>query len=86
MYEIINALLRNLKREDVSSFAVKNNVYLSEQELNFTYLFIKENGSELVKNPEMLDLQKYKNYYSEENFLKIEQLLKEYLLKFKNYL
>ena len=86
MYEMVVAFIANLKREDVNSFALKNQVYLSEHELNFTYLFIKENGPELVKNPELLDLSKYKDYYSEENFIKIEKLLKEYLLKFKNYL
>jgi len=86
MNEIIKAFIEKLKKEDVNGFAINNEVYLSEDELNFTYLFVKEHGSELVKNPEMLDLSKYKNYYSEENFLKIERLLKKYLLKFQNYL
>jgi len=86
MHGMINAFIKNLRKEDVNEFALNNNVYLSEQELNFTYLFVKEHGPELVKNPDMLDLQKYKSYYTEENFLKIEKLLKEYLMKFKNYL
>ena len=86
MNEMIKLYIERLTSDDINNFAMKNDVYLNEKELIFTYNFVKKNAMDLIKNPDMLDLEEYRNYYSSENFLKIEKLLKEYLTKFKNYL
>lgn len=78
--------MSKITKEDVNNFAKKNNVLLSEEELNFTYEFIKKNWQAILANPNMLNLERYKNNYSEENFIKIKKLVREYSIKYKNYL
>lgn len=86
MYSIIERYMSMLKKEDVFNFAVRNNIFLSNEELNFTYAFIKKNWQDIVKNPNLFEIEKYKNRFSEENFKKVKQLFKEYHQKFGSFL
>ena len=86
MYNIIERYMSMLKKEDVFNFAVSNNIFLSNEELNFTYEFIKKNWQDIVKNPNLFEIEKYKNRFSEENFKKVKQLFKEYHQKFGSFL
>lgn len=86
MYNIIERYMNRLKKEDIHQFALSKNCHLSEKELDFTYLFIKKNWKEIIKNPRIFDINRYKSYYSEENFLKINQVYKEYFQKFGSLL
>ena len=79
---IIDLYISNLRKEDIIMFAQKNDINLSEQELDFTYNFIKTNYKEAIKNKDNFNLNEYKEKFSEENFSKIEALLKKYI----NYL
>lgn len=79
---IIDLYISNLRREDVLLFARKNSIELSDHELDFTYNFIKNNYKEAIRNKDSFDLSKYKDEFSEENYFKIEKLLKQYI----NYL
>lgn len=75
-----------LKKEDVQNFAIKNNVSLSEEELNFTYEFVKKNWRIILSNPNAFHLEKYKDRFTEENYQKINLLIKEYLKKYQSFL
>lgn len=86
MYNIIERYMSMLKKEDVFNFAVRNNIFLSNEELNFTYAFIKKNWQDIVKNPNLFEIERYKNRFSEENFKKVKQLFKEYHQKFGSFL
>ncbi len=86
MYSIIERYMSMLKKEDVFNFAVSKNIFLSNEELNFTYAFIKKNWQDIVKNPNLFEIEKYKNRFSEENFKKVKQLFKEYHQKFGSFL
>lgn len=86
MYNIIELYINKLRKEDVSNFAVSKSVYLSNEELDFTYDFIKKNWKDIVKNPNLFDIYRYKNKYTPENFNKIKKVFQEYLQKFRNYL
>ena len=86
MYNIIERYMSMLKKEDVFNFAVSKNIFLSNEELNFTYEFIKKNWQDIVKNPNLFEIEKYKNRFSEENFKKVKQLFKEYHQKFGSFL
>jgi hypothetical protein len=86
MYDIIKRYMDKLKLEDVDNFAKKNNVFLSNEELDFTYKFVKKNWQTLILNPNLLNMDKYKDKYSSENLAKIKKLIKEYLVRYKNYL
>lgn len=86
MYNIIERYMSMLKKEDVFNFAVSKNIFLSNKELDFTYEFIKKNWQDIVKNPNLFEIERYKNRFSEENFKKVKQLFKEYHQKFGSFL
>lgn len=86
MFHIIDRYMSLLKKEDVQNFAIKNNVSLSEEELNFTYEFVKKNWRIILSNPNAFHLEKYKDRFTEENYYKIDLLIKEYLKKYQSFL
>ena len=70
-----------MTKEDVIRFTNKNGIYLSESEVDFTYRFIKKNYEAIYANPNV-DLSKYKDNFSEENYYKIMKLVTEYKSKY----
>ena len=51
MYNLVKRYMENLSIEQVNDFAKKNNVVLSEKELNFTYTFVKKKlGNDFSKS------------------------------------
>lgn len=82
MFNIISLYLNKLTIDDVTKFASSKNVTLSNEELSFTYNFIKKNGLSILKNPALFDINRYSKYYTPENFLKIKQVYNEYYQKF----
>ena len=59
---------------DVNNFALSKNIHLSNEELNFVYDFIQKNWEQVVKNPKLLNLDRYQDRFSKENFEKIKKL------------
>ena len=59
--------MNRLTKEDVNNFAKKNNILLSEPELNFTYEFIKKNWQPVLANPNILNFERYQDKFSAEN-------------------
>lgn len=86
MFNIIERYMCRLTKDDVNAFALKNNVNLSEEELAFTYTFVKKNWKIMLSNPNSFNLERYKSHFSEENYQKINHLLKEYLTKYQSFL
>ncbi len=82
MYNLVKRYMENLTREEVQNFAIKNNVILSEEELAFTYDFVKKNWEMIFRNPNLLNLNRYKDRFSEENFTKIQKLIQFYYQKY----
>lgn len=78
--------MNKLSITDVDNFAKKNGIFFNDEELNFTYQFIKKNWQPILANPATLNLERYKDKYSLENFVKVQKLFKEYTIKYKNYL
>ena len=68
-----------MRKEDINNFALKNDINLSEDELDFIYHLIKEHYKELIQNKYTFNLSVYQNQISKENYPKIEALLKKYL-------
>ena len=83
---IISKYLDSLTIDKLNSLAIENNIYLSNEELLFSYNFIKNNYKEVLNNHSNFDINKYRNYFSEENYKKIKDLIDEYYLKYKKYL
>ncbi len=86
MYNIIERYMNKLTKEDINNFALKNNIFLNEEELDFTYIFVKKNWQTVIANPSSLNLDRYQDKFSEENLIKIKKLFKEYSVRYKNYL
>jgi len=86
MFNIIERYINKMTKEDVNNFALSKNITLSEDELNFTYDFIKKNYKNLLGNPNLLNLELYKNKYSKENFSKITKVYQEYFNRYSRYL
>lgn len=78
--------MSKLKIEQVQEFAIRNNINLSAEELDFTYKFIKKNYQDILKNPSIFIIDRYKDKYSLENFKKIKELYNAYLQKYSGYL
>ncbi len=86
MRNIINNFMNKLKLEDISNFATNKGITLSENELVFTYEFIKKNWESILGNPKLFNIDRYKSNYTPDNFIKIKKIYKEYLQKYSNYL
>jgi len=86
MYNIIEAYMRRLTKEDILKFSQTKGANLSPEELDFTYTFVKKNWSHVIKNPQIFDIDRYKNNYSEENFKIIKKAFNEYYQKFGSLL
>lgn len=86
MYNLISRYINKMTIEDVNNFALKKNINLNEEELLFTYEFIKKNWNQMLSNPNILNIDRYKDKYTLENFNKIKILYKEYYSKYHRFL
>lgn len=87
MYElIIENYIKNLERNDIIYFAKKNNIYLSDLELDFVFKTIKCRFKDLLSDNYEYIFLDAKNYLSKENYDKVCNLFLDYRNKFKNYL
>lgn len=81
MFQLIKNYVSRMTKEDIVKFTEKNGIYLNDSELDFTYRFIKRNYEALYANPNV-DLSKYKDNFTPENYSKIMALLIEYKSKY----
>ena len=79
---IVDLYISNLRKEDITNFAIKKDIKLSKDELDFTYDFIKKHYKEVMNDKYKYNFNDYREHFSEENFNKINKLIKEYI----NYL
>lgn len=86
MFILIERYIDNLSVEDLNNLALKNNIIFNQTELNFSYDFIKKNWRTILSNHGYFEIEKYKEYYSDENFNKIMNLYKELRIKYSNFL
>lgn len=86
MYNLIKAYMGRMTINDVNNFAQSKNIFLSAEELNFVYVFISKNWEQIIKNPKLLNLDRYKEHFSEENFNKIKKLFLEYSSRYSSFI
>lgn len=86
MYNLIERYINNMTIFDLKNMALMKNIDLSDEELEFSYTFIKKNWQTVLTNYSLFDFDKFKNKYSEENFIKIKKLISEYSAKYGSYL
>lgn len=78
MINLITNYINKLTKEDIINFAKKNNLNPSEKEIDFVYTFIKSNYKSVINNPSSLDITPYKNNFTEENYLFLNNLINKY--------
>ncbi len=86
MFNIIERYIDKMNVEDIRNFATQKDIPLTDSELNFTYNFVKKNYRNILSNPKLFDIDRYRNEYSPENFQKIKKVWTEYYQKYANYL
>ena len=79
---IVDIYMSNLRKEDIVNFALKKDIRLSSDELDFTYDFIKKHYKEIMNDKYKYNFEDYRSKFSSVNFEKINNLIKEYI----NYL
>ena len=86
MFNMIDKYMQRMTKDDINNFAKKKGANLSNEELDFTYSFIKKNYKEILKNPSLFKLERYENKYSKENFPKVKKVFTEYFSKYQRFL
>ena len=86
MYNLIKAYIGKMTIQDVNNFAVSKNIFLSPEELQFVYDFIRKNWEQVIRNPKLLNLDRYKDKFSPDNFVKIKKLFMEYSSRYSSFL
>lgn len=82
---LIKNYIDNLDIKTLKEFGIKNNINLSDNELNFVYNMIKENVMDILKD-EKPYLEILKKNINNNDYLKIEDLVSFYKNKYKGYL
>ena len=78
MINLIEPYIKNISKEDITTFALKNKIRLNNNALDFMYNFIKTKYKDILSNPNNFNLVKYKNNFSNENFIKINAIVNKY--------
>ena len=87
MYEfLISNYIKNLCKNDIVYFALKNNIKLNDLELDYVYKTIKSNYKILLSDNYECIFLEGKNHLSSENYKKICNLFMDYRNKFKSFL
>ena len=79
MNNLIETYINKLTKQDILNFAIKNNLKVTDEELNFVYNFIKYNYKTVLNNPNSFNLSNYKNNFSSENYNFINSLISKYI-------
>ncbi len=67
---------------DLNNLAIKHDIYLNDNELNNAYKLIKDNYLNIIDNPDNYDINNYKNYFTNDNYIKINNLINIYKSKY----
>lgn len=78
MNNIISNYVERLTKEDIIKFANMNNLNVTENEINFVYTFIKSNYKTVLSNPNSFNLALYKDKFSDDNYLFLDNLINKY--------
>lgn len=84
--QLIKNYINKLTTNDINSIAIKNNINLNDNELNFISNQIKNNYNDLLYGDSTNIFNELKNNVSENNYLKIKELYIKYKDKYQSLL
>ena len=82
MKNIIINYLNKITIDDINNYLITNDIYLSKEELKFTYQFIKNNFIIYLNDIDNFNIDDYKNYYNSKNFEQIKSLYEKAYQKY----
>lgn len=86
MFVLIERFINNMSIYDFNNYAISKGINLSPDELDFSYKFVKKNWKSVLGNYSLFDIDKYKDKFSEDNFIKIKKLANDAIIKYGSYL
>lgn len=78
MNTIIENYVSKLTKEDIINYGIKNNLTITNEELNFIFNFIKNNYKAILSDPKQFDLADYQDKFSKDNYIFLEKLINKY--------
>lgn len=85
MNKLIEKYISKISIYDIKGFALKNDIILSDEELEYLYIIVKTKYKDLLYNESVVIADIQKNL-KKENFDKVFNLYTFYKAKYKNYL
>lgn len=85
MKSLIKNYIELLTVEKLNDFGIKNNILLTNNELEFLLSLVKENYEDILDNEDKY-LNLLKENFSEDKYIKIKDLFLYYKNKYKGYL
>ncbi len=82
---MIEKYIERMSIYDFEKLCMKKDIYLSREELQFSYSFIKEHYKDILNNGK-LDITPYESKFTKEHYQQIQNLIKEYQDKINKYL
>ncbi|MGN1337627.1 MAG: hypothetical protein ACI4WW_04050 [Candidatus Coprovivens sp.] len=86
MFYIVEKYINGMSLYDLQNFAIANDVYLSNDELDFCFKFVKSNWKSILSKYSDFDIKNYKDKFSDENYNKISKLIEYYKNKYSIFL
>ena len=86
MKDLITNYIEKLTKEEIMNFLNKNNINLNEQELDFTFNYIKNNYKTIINDIDSFNIDRFKDKFREEIHVKLTNLINEYKNKYGNLL
>ncbi len=85
MKSLIGNYVDQLSKEKLNEFGIKNDIYLSNSELEYLLNLVKNHWQEILQD-ETIYLKELKNNINEKNIIKIKDLFLYYKKRYKGYL
>ena len=82
MKNIIINYINKITIDDINSYLISNDIYLDNNELTFTYEFIKTKFINYLDALDTFNINDYQSFYQKSNFEKIKNLYEEVYQKY----
>lgn len=82
MVNLIAMYINNMSIDDFNDMALNQGIELNDEELDFSYNFIKDNWLDVFNNYDEFDFSKYKDKYTKDNYEKICKLIDDMYNKY----
>lgn len=84
--KLILNYVKKITKEDIKSFSLKENIYLTNDEVDIIYYHIKNDYNDLLFSNGEKTFSKIKSRINPTSYEKLINLYNFYKLKYKNYL